>query len=282
MTIAARGGVSLDYLPCRYGTSRLLFRGPQRPVDGGHVAVLGGTETYGKFVEHPYPDLLEPQIGRAVVNLGVVNAGVDAFLNDPAILPLARHASATVIELTGAQNLTNRFYAVHPRRNDRFLRATSMLKTLYRDVDFTEFHFTRHLLAGLRDASPDKFALITAELKAVWVARMKRLIAQVGQPVVLLWLADHRPAAVADDPMERGGPLFVDAAMVEALRGTVADVVQVVADAEELRAGYAQMIFADVDAPAASELLGPAVHRRVARLLAETLTRDADGRRRTG
>ncbi len=35
----------------------------------------------------------------------------------------------------GAQNLSNRFYAVHPRRNDRFLRASTLMKTIFREVD---------------------------------------------------------------------------------------------------------------------------------------------------
>ena len=56
-----------------------------------------------------------------------------------------------MIQVSGAQNLSNRFHAVHPRRNDRFLRASTLLKTIYRDVDFTEFNFTRHLLTTLRD-----------------------------------------------------------------------------------------------------------------------------------
>lgn len=32
MTYDALGAGALDYLPCRYGTSKLLFRGPRRPV----------------------------------------------------------------------------------------------------------------------------------------------------------------------------------------------------------------------------------------------------------
>ena len=35
---------------CRYGASRLLFRGPQRDVRGPYCVVLGGTETYGRYV----------------------------------------------------------------------------------------------------------------------------------------------------------------------------------------------------------------------------------------
>ena len=51
------GEAALDYFPCRYGQSKLLFRGPRRRLEGAYVAAIGGTETYGKFVPDPYPAL---------------------------------------------------------------------------------------------------------------------------------------------------------------------------------------------------------------------------------
>ena len=46
MTYDALGAGALDYLPCRYGTSKLLFRGPRRPLKEPYIAFLSGTETY--------------------------------------------------------------------------------------------------------------------------------------------------------------------------------------------------------------------------------------------
>ena len=83
---------ALDYFPCRYGNSRLMFRGPRRDLDAPYAVVLGGTEVYGKFVPRPFLDLLEERLGRPVVNLGCVNAGLDAFLNDADTLQVARGA----------------------------------------------------------------------------------------------------------------------------------------------------------------------------------------------
>ena len=50
MTFAMTAPGALDYFPCRYGRSRVLFRGPRRPLDVPYVAFLGGTETYGRFL----------------------------------------------------------------------------------------------------------------------------------------------------------------------------------------------------------------------------------------
>lgn len=272
MTYDCPGAGSLDYSPCRYGTSKLLFRGPQRQTDGPYVAVLGGSETYGKYVRDPYPALLERQIDRTVVNLGYMNAGADVFLNEPEILSLAIRADVTVIQLVGAHNMSNRFYAVHPRRNDRFLRASQILKSIYREFDFTEFHFTRHMLMALKRASAEKFTLLEQELKAAWIARMRLMLQRFPGKVVLLWVGDHHPAGAGRDDLGPD-PLLIDAAMVAAIRPFATDYVHLTPSDAARAAGTTGMDFAPLDAPTAAELPGPRVHEEVANALAPVLLR---------
>ena len=57
------GDGALNYFPCRYGKSKLTFRGPRRRLDGHYYAVLGGTEAYGKFVPRPYAAQAEEMSG---------------------------------------------------------------------------------------------------------------------------------------------------------------------------------------------------------------------------
>ena len=265
------GDGALDYFPCRYGNSKLLFRGPGRDLSRPFCAVLGGTASYGKFVPHPFAALVEAETGVQMVNLGCVNAGPDVYLNEPEVLAIARQAQVTVVQIFGAQNLSNRFYAVHPRRNDRFLRAQPVLRSMYRDVDFTEFTFTRHLLHSLQAAGPERFELVAAELRAAWVARMQQLIRAVAGPVLLLWLSDRAP----DSPEIRGDlasePLLVDAAMLDAIRPLAAGYVQVITSVEARAAGLDGMAFAPLDGPAAAQMPGPAVHREAAAALAPRL-----------
>ena len=271
MVFVSSDDMMLDYLPCHYGTSKLLFRGPQRPLTEPYCAILGGTETYGKFVADPFPALVETKIGLHVVNLGCPNAGPDVFLNDPAILHVAGGAEVTVVQLLGAQNLTNRFYAVHPRRNDRFLRAAQPLRLLYPEVDFTEFHFNRHMLQALHAVDPLRFEQLADELRIAWVARTAEIVRRLPGPVVLLWAAAHAPPAPGArvDPLL--SPVLVDSGMIQALRGLVADYVEVVSSAEARAEGVSGMIFTPLYHRAASELPGPAVHREIARALADRL-----------
>jgi hypothetical protein len=266
------GEGALDYYPCRYGKSKLLFRGPKRKLDGPYVAMLGGTETYGKFIERPFAQLTEDALDHTVVNFGCVNAGIDVFVNDQAILDAASNSAVTVVQLTGAQNMSNRFYAVHPRRNDRFLRASNLLKTIFREVDFTEFNFTRHLLTSLHEASPDKFAMVEQELKEAWVARMKTLISKIEGKIVLLWMADHAPESCASCSIDGSDPLFVGEEMINELRPFVTGVVEVDVTQADIEAGREGMVYTDLEEPAARGMLGAVAHARVAEAL-ETVLR---------
>jgi hypothetical protein len=213
---------------CSYEGSRLSFRAPARRLSGRYVAALGGAETFGKGTTRPWPALLETAAGLDVVNFGAVGAGPDAILQDDTLIAASRAAAATVLQIPGAQALSNPFYRVHPRRNDRFVRALPALQELYPDVDFCDYSFTRHLLGGLHRRDPERFARVAAGLQATWRLRMQELLGRLGGPVVLLWLGDRAPAA--DTRLCAGSaPLLVTRPMLDSLRPLAAALVEVAA-----------------------------------------------------
>lgn len=263
------GEGSLDYMPCRYGRSRLMFRGPRRDLSGRFVAVLGGIEAYGRYIPKPYPALLEAGLGARVVNLGCPNAGPDAWLGDPAVMDVLARAEVVVVQVPGAADLSNRFYTVHPRRNDRFLRASPLLQTIYRGVDFTEFNFTRHLLRSLHAAGPERFALVADELRSAWEARMHSLLSALPGRKVLLWLAEGPPGPRRDIPI--GEPVLVDDAMIVALAEQGDAMVMAVPSMAARARGMEGMVFPAMAEPAARGLPGVAAHEEVAAALVPVL-----------
>lgn len=264
MAYAFPGEGALDYFPCSYGKSRLMFRGPKRSLDRPYIAFLGGTETYGKYVPDPFPDLVEDEIGYASVNLGCVNAGLDVYLSEPAVTEIARNAEAVVLQVVGAVNLSNRYYTVHPRRNDRFIAATPLLKTLFREVDFTDFHFTRHMLTTLEASSRDRFELVADELRRIWIERMGELLGRLPKRTILLWMGDTPPQFKGQRQPLKGEPVLVDRAMLAAVTPKAGGFVEAVATANARMSSLEGMAFAALEALAAAALPGPSVHRDVA------------------
>lgn len=267
MSYELKSAGALSGEPCRYGKSRLLVRGPQRSLDEPYVAFLGGTEVYGRFVEYPFVDSLQGRLGVNCVNLGSVNAGLDSFVQDDTLIGLARDARVTVLQMLGAQNISNPYYRVHPRRNDRFLQAQPALKTLYPEVDFTEFHFNKHLLCTLRDISGQRFEQVREQLQRSWVERMSGLIKALDGQVLLLWLRYHLDAD-AGFPEE---PVLVDRSMADALRPKVQGIVEFRAQSAAAARDIAGMVFGQMELPAARHMIGPNEHLRIGEALAAYL-----------
>ncbi|NCQ23019.1 MAG: hypothetical protein COW54_13385 [Rhodobacteraceae bacterium CG17_big_fil_post_rev_8_21_14_2_50_63_15] len=266
------GPKPLDYKPVQYGTSKLVFRGPKRILEGDYIACLGGTETYGKFINRPFPDLLDRDLPVPCVNFGWANAGVDVFLKDAGLLLLAQSARAVVLQIPSAMNLSNPYYLVHPRRNDRFVQAAPRLKRLYPEIDFTEFHFTRHLMWRLSDIAPQRFAVLRRALQEVWILRMQQLIERIGRPVVLLWFAGHAPRHGEGTAELYDDPAFVSRAMLQAVSSRAARLVEVVISREARAQGTRGMRFAAMEAAVAADLPGLLAHSEVAHALGPVLS----------
>lgn len=262
-----RGHMPLDYASVAYPGSVVRFRGPLARLTGPYALCLGGSETFGRFIHAPYAAQLDASLPLGVVNMGVMNAGLDVLMQDGAIRNALSGAKAVVLQITGAQNLSNRLYAVHPRRNDRFVKATATLRMIYRDVDFTEFHFTRHLLTHLHGVSADRFAIVEAELQTAWMARMRSFLTRCPVPVHLLWLARRHPGDTPPQGMLGHDPLFITEDMLTEIAGLAQSLTIVAPEEPSSERGTRGMFYGPGEAAAARALPGPELHERAATLL---------------
>ncbi|MGR1581853.1 DUF6473 family protein [Thalassobius sp. S69A] len=256
MTYEHTGAGALDYLTCGYGQDRLHFRGPERSLDAPYGVFIGGTETYGKFIARPYPSLVEDWTGLTSVNLGVVNAGIETFRTDPTVLNIARGAEFAVLQVMGPQYVTNNFYAVHPRRNDRFIKVRPALTTMYPQLDFTEFHFVGHLLRKLRRTSPRAFEKIVRDCRKIWLTSLIGMVRRIDRPTFVVWMQKPKEEQRLDP--------FLDERLLEPVRKRCADVIAITPDDEAQEAGTKGMVFGQMEAFAAADLPNPKLHNQAA------------------
>ena len=254
----------LDYQPVRYAGSKLTFRGPKRDLEHDFIACIGGTETHGRFIARPWPALLEDDLGICCVNFGLPNAGPDAFVADDGLIRLVQGARAVVLQIPAAMNLSNSHYRVHPRRNDRFLRSEQPLRDLYPEVDFTEFHFTRHMMQRLGAISPERFARLRGAVQDAWIARMTDLI-DATSPVILLWMAHYPPGHGNGTATVPEDPAFVSRAMLDAIAPRAASTVFAVISAAARACGTRGMRFLPMEEGTAASLPGPLAHHEIAK-----------------
>ena len=250
---------------CRFGASRMAFRGPSVDVGAAHVVMLGSSEVLGRYAPRPASVALAEALDCPVANLGVQNAGLDVFVGDDALLEAAAAATAAVVQVIGAQNLSNRLYSVHPRRNDRFLRPSDRLRALYPEVDFSDYVFTRHLLGALRDRDGMRFETVVEELREAWSARMRLLLSRIGCPTVLLTIDGAGRDALGHDP------LYVMPCMVADLAPQAAATVSVDVASHLGQGCLDEMVFEPAEIEGARAALPPAAHEAVAAALAPVL-----------
>jgi uncharacterized protein DUF6473 len=265
---------SLDYCLYRFGKSQSLFRGPKPDLSRPYCVFLGSSESFGKFVPQPFSRLLQRKLGLVCANFASHNAGVGFYLNEPCVVLASHEARLTVLAVTGAQNLSNRFYSVHPRRNDRLVNVSGFLRTLFPGLDTCDIHFTRHLLEVLADMDAMRFDIVVQELKIAWLARMKTLLTRISGRTVLLWMADQTPpdpTNMGPRSLASGDPLFVDQAMIDEISPLVTRVVEYVASDQAVAAGADGMMFTAAERVAARQMPGVKQHHEVANLLGGVL-----------
>lgn len=251
---------ALDYRLATIPGSRLQVRGPLPDFSDPFVAILGGNEVFGKYVASPFPELLADRLGLPVANLGVAHAGLSLFSEEQVLLDIASKADVTVLQVLGAQNMSNRLYSVHSRRNDRFLGVSPALRELFPQVDFAEINFTGHLINSLQAASSEAFDILVKELKWAWVQRMRRVLSLIRGDVILLWVSDHGPDTTSGDTAF-AEPHFVDGAMLAEIAGSYTALVDVLVEPTAAMDGK---IFPEKEATAAERVPAQSDHARIA------------------
>lgn len=215
----------IDYRTWRFGRLNQLYRGPRPDLDAPYVACIGGAQTFGRYVERPYPALLAERLGRQVVNFGAADAGPGFYLSDSKVLEALSDAELCVVQVMSAQALSNRLYRVGARRNQRLASVSPALRRLFPHVDDDTFSCARELLDHAAETSPEGHAALVEELRTAWVARMRSLLRAIHSRKILFWFSERAP----DDPQPAGArfsalgfPHHVDGAML----GTLADEVE--------------------------------------------------------
>lgn len=183
----------LHYDTYRFGRARQFYRGPKPDLSQPYIACIGSSETYGKFVERPFPALLGKTLAMSVANWGTPDAGPAFFLKDPVMIEACCNAQLCIVQIMPALNMSNRLYSVFQRRNGRLKEPSDMLQLLYPSVDFSRYRYVHNMLGKLQTTDDEKFKLVENELRLAWIARMKELLEAIEAPKLLFWISQRSP-----------------------------------------------------------------------------------------
>lgn len=112
--------------------------------------------------------------------------GIDYHLANPALTLRGPSARQFILVLPPLGNLSNPYFRVHPRRNDRIVAIEPPLKNLFPEVDFALCGFTGHALGLMASTCPERFIEVRRVLIRLWIERLKALLSRLPDRGVLI------------------------------------------------------------------------------------------------
>jgi hypothetical protein len=187
------------------------FRGP--PIRGReYIACVGAAQTFGRFVEAPYPRLLSHALGIETLNLGRGGAGPTFPLSSPGLTEYINRARMVIVQFFSGRSQSNSLFRI-ARHGMRGINLGDGSESSADD-------FYRWLL-GQEEQTARR---IVAETRENYVASMTRLLKAIKPPKILLWFSVREPAYQEQWqlPLQRlwgEFPQLVNQPMVDQLRG---------------------------------------------------------------
>ena len=177
----------VDYHPFTLDGCPVPFRGPglnpDAVAEGSFFTCLGAAQTYGCFVERPFPNLLADRLGLSALNLSVGGAGPGFYLQYPALIAAMNRGRFVVLQAMSARHEANSRFA-----------ADGYVEYL-RDRVRGDSTDTVSAWSRVLEESPDDAPRLVAESQANWLESMRRLRAAITVPVVFLWFSQRKSAA---------------------------------------------------------------------------------------
>ncbi len=225
-----RDAAIVDYSLWQAAAGGEWLRGPKPPSlePGRYFACVGAAQTFGCFVQEPWPALLAAQLGLPALNLGVAGAG-PALFRDAQFAPLLAGARFVVFHVLSGRSADCSLFdsggreRLRVRADGRVLGAdAAWSELLHRDLARWRNALARglanrwHACFGRADVRA-----AVAETRADWLVHFRALLAATTAPKLLLWWSRRRPhyrmRLHSLSALFGAFPQLVDRAMVEAL-----------------------------------------------------------------
>lgn len=203
----------IDYQLYNINTEiKMPLRGPAPDElrKGEYIVCVGAAQTFGCYVEEPYPYLLQKELNIPVLNLGVSGAGPSFFKDREAWLKLMNNAKFAIVQVMSGRSASN-----------------SMFKSQGRAM-LTRVSDQREIASGfaweeiIKNSSSEQIDFLVQETRKNWEHDMNTLLNKIEVPKILLWFSKRKPNYLEEhnDVYKLLGefPQLVNDAMLESVK----------------------------------------------------------------
>lgn len=163
------------------------LRGPVPDLSQPYFVCVGATQVFGRFCNHPFPELLSRDLGIPVLNLGLSGHGPQVFREDR-FLSLINGARFAVVQLASGRIGSN----------SEFINTPSGRGEGERLRDGKQMNFEEFLSEEMASFSHDHVKRIVEETRDSWVGHYRDLLSAITVPKVVHWFSTVTPYR-ADD-----------------------------------------------------------------------------------
>lgn len=167
-----------------HSRKKLLLRGPRPKTleKNSYFVCIGAAQTFGRFCEKPYPNLLQEKLEIEALNLGYGGAGSSFFLQDnQELLKYINNARFAIIQVMSGRSESNSLF------NSKGLSALSRVS------DGTTISAIEAYKELLQQQDKKFIKKIIAETRNSYCHNYKQLLQNIEIPKILFWFSTRRP-----------------------------------------------------------------------------------------
>ena len=187
-----------------------VFRGP--PIKSEeYVACVGAAQTFGRFVQTPFPRLISRTLGIDALNLGRGAAGPAFFLSNPRLMEYINRARIAIVQVLSGRSQSNSLFSIVGNG----MHGINLVDG--RELSADQFY------TWLMGQDAQLAQKIVAETRENYVLAMTQLLDAIKPPKILFWFSVRSPEYQEHLKLPLGRlwgefPQFVNRAMLDQLR----------------------------------------------------------------
>lgn len=169
-----------------YDFQGLKLRGPKLD-NNKYIAFIGASQTFGRYCQEPYPNILGKRLNMGILNFGIGGKGPTYFLRNKTILEAVNKADLVIIQVLSGRSIGNSVFG----SMDGGMHGIRLIdgKRMRSDYIFSE------LINGIdnRGLSREFMENLVKEIRGNYVAATIELLEAIQPPKVLLWFSTRTP-----------------------------------------------------------------------------------------
>jgi hypothetical protein len=170
----------IDYVLYELPGGSGVFRGPPITRDE-YLACVGAAQTFGRFVQTPFPRQISNALGVDALNLGRGGAGPTFPLNNPRLMTYINRARLAIVQVFSGRSQSNSLFKTV---NDG-MRGIHQLDG--RELSADDFY------KWFLEQDEQIARKIVAETRANYVLAMTELLKAITVPKILFWFSVRTP-----------------------------------------------------------------------------------------